>query len=179
MRQTNNSIELGKFNSEIQVIKKAIKDTKDLRLYQRYMVILYHLEGYYNYQIAERVFLCQHTVGTYIRKYKKSGITGLALGHSPGAPRMLTKEQEEILVEIITTKMPAEVGFSSKCNWTIAIIKQWVSNTFSIEISHSGMAEILNRLRLSYTRPTYVLANADPAKQEAYKQEFEVLKKTN
>ena len=39
------------------------------------------------------------------------------------------------------------------------------------------MLQVLYRLDLSYTRPTYTLAKADPEKQEAFKQDFEVLKK--
>ena len=35
----------------------------------------------------------------------------------------------------------------------------------------------MNRLNLSYTRPTYVLAKSDKEKQEKFKQDFEVLKK--
>jgi len=39
------------------------------------------------------------------------------------------------------------------------------------------MIDVLHRLNLSYTRPTYTLAKADPQKQEEFKQEFELLKK--
>lgn len=164
-------------NIEIEAIKEAIKNSKDKRMYQRYMVILHHLKGSNNKTIAEALELCQHTVGTYIRKYKKDGISGLNLKYSPGAPRMLTKEQEEELVEVVTTKTPDEVGFAPRKNWTIDIIRQLVVDIFDVEYSHRGMAEVLYRLNLSYTRPTYTLEKADVHKQEAFKQEFEVLKK--
>lgn len=166
-------------NTEIEIIKKAMKDTKDKRMYQRYMVILQHLKGSNNKNIAANLELCQHTVGTYIKKYKKEGISGLNLKHSPGAPRLLTKEQEEKLVDVITTKTPDKVGFAPRKNWTIAIIRQWVIDTFDVKYSPRGMAEVLYRLNLSYTRPTYTLKKADSKKQEAFKQEFEVLKKLN
>lgn len=39
------------------------------------------------------------------------------------------------------------------------------------------MAEVLYRMELSFTRPTYTLAKADPQKQEQFKQDFELLKK--
>jgi len=165
--------------TEIQVVKKAIKETKDKRMYQRYLVILYHLRGYINKDIAKMVNLCQHTVGTYINKYKEHSLQGLALGHSPGAPCMLTKEQEEKLVELITTKTPDEVGFPPRKNWTVAIIRQWVIENFGVAYSPRGMAEVLYRLNLSYTRPTYTLAKADQKKQEDFKQEFKVLKKSS
>ena len=39
-------------NPEIQAVKEAMKKTKDKRMYQRYMVVLYHLKGYLNKDIA-------------------------------------------------------------------------------------------------------------------------------
>lgn len=41
------------------------------------------------------------------------------------------------------------------------------------------MLQALHRLNLRYTRPTYTLEKADSEKQEAFKQDFEVLKKSN
>jgi len=164
-------------NPEIQLIKKAMKEANDKRMYQRYIVILCHLKGETNKSIANNIDLCQHTVGTFIKKYKEDGITGLDLKHSPGAPRMLTKDQEEKLVDVITLKTPDEVGFAPRKNWTIAIIQQWVLKEYDVKYSHRGIAEVLYRLNLSYTRPTYTMAKANPEKQEAFKQEFEDLKK--
>jgi transposase len=165
-------------NIEIQAVKKAIKENKNLRMHKRYMVILYHLEGYLNYEIAKLELLCANTVGTYINNYKKHGLDGLIMSHSTGAPRFLSSDQEETLVETITTKTPDEVGFVARKNWTIELIRQWVIKAFNVTFSHRGMADVLYRLNLSYTRPTYVLKNADPIKQENFKQDFEVLKKT-
>lgn len=164
-------------NIKIEALKKAIKENKNLRMHKRYMVILYHLEGYLNYEIAQMELLCSHTIGTYINNYNKYGLDGLKLSHSTGAPRLLYTEQEKALVETITNNTPDEVGFISRKNWTIELIRQWVIKTFNITYSHRGMAEVLYRLNLSYTRPTYVLKNADPIKQEKFKEDFKVLKK--
>jgi len=38
---------------------------------------------------------------------------------------------------------------------------------------------MLWRLRFSYTRPTYVLAKADPKKQQAFEQEIDLIKQTS
>lgn len=165
-------------NVEIQAVKAAIKVNKSLRMHKRYMVILHHLKGYLNTEIAEMELLCTITVGRYINNYKKYGLDGLILHHSTGAPRLLSDEQEKTLVETITNNTPDEVGFIARKNWTIKLIRQWVINTFNVTFSHRGMADVLYRLNLSYTRPTYVLANADPIKQEQFKEDFKVLKKT-
>ena len=165
-------------NVEIQAVKKAIRENKSLRMHKRYMVILHHLKGHLNTEIAEMELLCTITVKKYINNYNKYGLDGLILHHSTGAPRLLSDEQEKTLVETITNNTPDQVGFIARRNWTIELIRQWVINTFNVTFSHRGMADVLYRLNLSYTRPTYVLANADPIKQEKFKEDFEVLKKT-
>ena len=164
-------------NLEIQALKKAMKDTKDKRMYQRYKVIYLHIKGYTNVDIASLECLDNHTVGIYVKNYKQNGINGLLMKRSPGAPRLLTKEQEVMLAEIITTQTPDQVGFPNRKNWYINIVQQWIKNTFDVEYSHRGTHEVLQRLNLSFTRPTYTLAKADPQKQEEYRQDFDLLKK--
>jgi len=163
---------------DIKEIITALKNTKNVRLYKRYSVVLKHFEGFTNRKIAEMENIDEHTVGSYIKKYKTNKLDGLNMGHSCGKKRRINTEQEKLLVEIITTKTPDEVGFESRKNWTIELIRQWVIKEFNITMSHRGMAEVLYRLNLSYTRPTYVLAKADKEKQEQFKNDFEELKKT-
>jgi putative transposase len=177
MRKMDKIFEKDNQNPEIQAIKAAMKKTKDKKMYQRYRVIYLHLKGKTNRDIAREEGFCEHTVGTYISKYNKVGLDGLTPKLSPGAPRLLTPEQEKELELIITTKTPDEVGFPNRKNWYINIVQEWVKNTWGVQYSHRGMAEVLYRLELSFTRPTYTLAKADPQKQEQFKQDFELLKK--
>ena len=60
--------------------------------------------------------------------------------------------------------------------WTVKIIRQWVFDNFEVEYSYTCMMDLLHRLNLSYTRPTYTLTKADFQKQEEFKQDFELLK---
>ena len=161
----------------VQEIKAAMKQNKDKRMHIRYLVIINHLHGLQNTDIALNTGLCAHTVGTYIRKYKNGGLNNLVPGLHPGAPRRLSKEQEQQLVQVITTTTPDEVGFPFRKNWNCVLIKEWVKNNFGIKYCNTGMLYVLYRLNLSFTRPTYTLASADPQKQEEFKQRFELLKK--
>lgn len=45
-----------------------------------------------------------------------------------------------------------------------SIARKWVSDNFQVEYSNRGMLQVLHRLSLSYTRPTYTLEKADPEK---------------
>jgi hypothetical protein len=55
MAKADKIYETDNSNPEIQAVKEAIKKTKDKRMYQRYMVILYHLKGYINIEISRMV----------------------------------------------------------------------------------------------------------------------------
>lgn len=83
----------------------------------RYLVILNYLHGLQNVETTITFGLCAHTVGSYIRKHKEGGLQSLVMAPKPGASHMLTKEQEQLLVKIIATKTPDEVGFPSRKNW--------------------------------------------------------------
>jgi transposase len=179
MNKANEIFEEDNKDPELQALKKALKENKNKRMHIRYMVIYHHLKGALNIDIASMENLCDHTVGIYINSYKQNGIQGLKMGKSTGAPRLLTLEQENQLVEVITTKTPDEVGFFPRKNWDSNIIRQWVLINFNIKYTQRGMLEVLYRLDLSYTRPTYTLAKADPQKQEEFIQEFELIKKTD
>lgn len=177
MTKQNDILKQDDQSLEIKAVKAAMKTTKDKRMYQRYRVIYLHLRGYTNRSIAKEEGFCEHTIGTYISKYKEGGLDGLIPKPIPGAPRLLTPEQEQELAEVVTTKTPDEVGFPNRKNWYINIVQKWVENAWGVKYSHRGMAEVLYRLGLSFTRPTYTLAKADPEKQQKFKQDFELLKK--
>lgn len=53
--------------NDIEEIKTALKNTKDIRLYKRYSVLLKHFEGFTNRKIAEMESIDEHTVGIYIK----------------------------------------------------------------------------------------------------------------
>lgn len=156
-----------------------LRSTENKRMHIRYQVLILHYRGYKNVHIAKIMELAPHTVGIYINAYKQNGIDGLKMGKTTSCPRFLTKEQEEVLYEVITTKTPDELGFGYRKNWNANIARKWVSDNFQVEYSNRGLLQVLHRLNFSYTRPTYTLAKADPEKQEAFKEDFEVFKKSN
>lgn len=179
MAKYNNVSEIDNLNPQIQELKAAIKCNRDKSMHIRYMVIYHHLEGKANIDIAKMFDICTHTVGTYITKYKEGGLSSLVPAPKSGAPKFLTKEQEETLKEVIAFNTPDNVGFPNRKNWNASLVMQWIKNNFNVKYSHSGMLKVLHRLELSFTKPTYTLAKADPQKQEDFKASFEVLKKSS
>jgi transposase len=122
------------YEEKVNELKKALKATKNIRMYKRYSVLLRHYEGFTNKRIAEMEDLELHAVGRYIKAYKSRGLIGLEMKYSTGAKRKLNKEQESKIVELITDNTPEDVGFESRKNWTIEIIRQLIFMICMIKI---------------------------------------------
>ncbi|ALS78468.1 hypothetical protein AUO94_07245 [Planococcus kocurii] len=97
-------------------IHRLLKTETNVRLYQRYHVIRLHLRGYSDRDIAEIENLTERTIGTYIKKYRKQGVAGLKMGHSPGVPHRLTPGQEEQVRAIVLNQTPSEAGLKTAKN---------------------------------------------------------------
>ena len=161
----------------INNLKRLASKTKEARMRLRYDVIRLFLKGQTKTEIAEIFEIPYNTVKNYIIAYEKSGIEGLVINKSPGRKTKLNTEQEQQLYKCIETQLPKDVGFDPFVNWTAPMVCQWVLKEFGVTFSERGMRDVLYRLKLSYTCPTYTLKKADPEKQKEFLADFEILKK--
>lgn len=166
-------------DNTIQMMLESMKATNDKRMYERYQTIYLYLQGYSKKEIANMIGRSEKTIYNYVNAYEEKGIDGLIMGQSPGAPRKLTSEQEVELVQVISTKLPVDVGFPAKHNWTLAIIASFIEKEWNQTYTLRGVSRLLHDLGLRYTKPTYTLAKADPVKQKKFIEEtFPTYKKT-
>lgn len=78
----------------------------------------------------------------------------------------------------MSTKVPADVGFTARYNWTLSLAAQFVKKKRDISYRVRGMSGVLHALGLSCTRPTYTLNKADSENQKVFVEEtFSELKK--
>ena len=161
----------------IEEMSKLSKHEKSVKQKKRYDVVLLHLEGHTNGKISEYLHVSLRAVSTYLSLYRNGGIEALRIKKQPGAPKKLTDEQEKELKEIISKCTPEEAGIGIFANWTASLACELVKKRYQIQFSERGMRNLFERIGLSYTRPTYTLEKADPEKQEAFRVEFERLKK--
>ena len=164
-------------NEAMKEIQVAMKNHPDARMYKRYQTILMLLQGESYQKISAYTGVGLASLYNYSAAYREQGIAGLERGKPTGRPSKLTPEQEQILYETIVHKTPVEVGFPVEMNWTSPLIRQWMEREWNVSYSDRGTREVLYRLNLSFTKPTYTLEKADPIKQEVFKEEFEILKK--
>jgi putative transposase len=168
---------------KIKEIKQALKEARrknNTKMFQRYLAILLYLKGEKSIdEISDIAVISKRTVYNYISAYKNNGINGLNPIKHKGASQKLLEAQAEELREVIINQYPSNCGFPIDYNWTADLLRKHVEKKYGIEYSRSGMSALLKRMGFSYTRATYVLAKADPVKQEAFKNEFENVKKNS
>ena len=99
------------------------------------------------------------------------GLEGLVRHHSNGSPRRLTADQEASLATIVSTKLPSDVALGMFTNWTLALMIMYVEREWGVTYTVRGMSLLVERLGLSYTRPTYTLAKGDSEKQRIFLEE--------
>lgn len=164
---------------EKQELEKRLNQEKNRRMYERYQTIyLRAVKQMPVNEIAEIIRRNPVTVNTYIKSYQEKGLDGLVMGISTGAPEQLTTEQQQQLKQTILTKLPHEVGFPAKHNWTLALAAAYVKRECERSYTIAGMAKLLHRLDLRFTKPTYTLEAADEVKQKEFVDErFPQLKK--
>lgn len=163
---------------EIEKLRYLSKNEKNVKQKRRYDSVLLCMEGYTEKEASEILHISIRTVNANVGLYKKGGTDALLIKKQPGMQKKLTAEQEKELYNIIATKTPEEAGIGIFANWTAPLACFLVKKQFGVTFSERGMRNLFDRIGLSYTRPTYTLKNADPQKQEAFREQFEALKKT-
>lgn len=163
---------------EIIQIERQLKRTQDRRMYERLQAVRLRFMDVSVKEISSTLCRSEKTIRKYIQAYKDHGIDGLIMKHSSGRSSRLTQQQQDELKQVIMSQVPADVGFTAKFNWTLQIIADYIEREYGFQYSLRGISKLMKRMNMSYTKPTYTLAAADPIKQQQFTNEtFPMLKK--
>lgn len=147
-------------------------------MYERLQSIRLRLMGMPVSEIANILCRSEKTIRIYLHAYEKEGISGLIMRFSPGRSSRLTKDQRDELKRVIVNQVPADVGFTARFNWTLQLIADYIEHMYGCKYSLRGVSKLMEHMDISYTKPTYTLAAADPVKQQQFVEEtFPALKK--
>lgn len=159
-------------------VEERLKSTKDRRMYERLQTVRLRIMGMPVKEIAGILCRSERTIRSYINIYETEGLSGLHMRFSPGRTSRLTPEQRDELKQVIVNQVPADVGFTAKFNWTLQLIADYIERTYGHRYSLRGVSKVMEHMNMSYTKPTYTLAAADPVKQQQFVEEtFPALKK--
>jgi len=72
---------------EIKIVYKAMKSTKEIRIYKRYQTIYWRLKGKTIFETTDIVGVSRRTVDNYWAKYKEGGLELLKPKKQTGAKK--------------------------------------------------------------------------------------------
>ena len=157
-------------------LRKLEKRTGSLRMRFRLMAVRLVWEEYPATAVAEIIGVTAETVSSYVASWNRGGPDALIPGKSSGQPTKIPAELEsEILTALQQT--PLSVKYGEAANWDTRVFQGFLRDRYQIAMSRAGCTKWLHRHGFSWTRPTYVLAKADPDRQQAWVQALHELKK--
>lgn len=141
---------------KIKELNEAIKHTNSKSLYERYLSVRLHLEGYTFFEISKILGLGTEIIDSYCVLFQKEGLRGLAIQNSQttrGKSKMNDDECKQ-LIELLIHKRPTDVGFKARDRWTLNLIVSWIKKEFGHEYTRNGVSLMLRRLSFDYNLAT-------------------------
>jgi transposase len=154
--------------AQLVTLKALHKTLREKRLAYRVHAVILLGSGWTPQQVAEALFLDEKTVRSYFAHYTNAGEKGLVQLNYQGKLPSLTPTQQDELAKHLDENIYLSSGD----------IRRYVEKTYHVKYSPTGMKELLHRLHFSYKKPKHVPGKLDPAKQEAFLDEYEKLRKT-
>lgn len=151
---------VGKFLSIVQrhELLEEHRREDNKKYADRIKTVLLFDNGWSAAQIAEALFIDESTARRYRKAYDEGGIEQLILDNYIGGSTKLTIEQEEELGQ----HLQSIIYLSTKD------IVEYVSDTYGIKFSVSGMRDLLHRLNFTYKKPKVVPGKANLEMQMAF-----------
>ena len=139
-------------------IERRRKGTLDRRVYQRLTAVLAVAAGKTREDVADVLGVSLSQLGEWLRLYRHDGLDALCEIRNKGDPGKLSGPQVEQLKEQVGTG----------CFRSSDQIRDWITATYGVGYSSSGVKDLLKRIGVSYHKVSGFLWKADPDKQHAF-----------
>ena len=148
---------------DLQVLHRELTEKRHA---DRVKAVILLGSGWTPSQVAKVLLVDRTTVRRYYRDYKKGGATRLLETHYIRHRGQLSLKQEQGL----DTYLQEHLHITAKS------IVAYVKERWGIHYSDSGMTDLLHRLGYVYKKPKLVPGKADAKAQEAFLEDYEILK---
>ena len=137
-------------------LEQLASSLDDAQLANRVRAIQLIMSGAFAKDVAAQLGIHRQSVSVYVKLFNEGGMEHLlARSLAPGKPRLLSQEQErELIRRIVSTPSPAAQGAS---HWSMRDIHALLQSEFHLEMSRTGIRDMLRRLGLKYTKHGYKL----------------------
>jgi transposase len=155
-------IRIPTLNSEqLDALEKLYRTTRDARLRTRAQMVLLAAERRLTAaQIAEIVRASQETVRRWLKRYLAEGVEGLRDVPHPGAPRKVTAEYRERLVQAVRRR-PRSLGLPFSL-WTLRRLADYMAEQTGIRVEYETVRVHLKAAGIVLSRPQHTITSPDP-----------------
>lgn len=139
-------------------LRRAHRLTKNKRAADRIKAVYLLSRGKTAREIAEVLMLDEDSIGNYRKRYEQGGVKGLLKNNYTGSEPMLSCSE---LAEL-------SLHLESETYLTVEAIVDYVTRTYSVTYSVSGMRHLLHRMDFVYKKTKAVPGKANAELQRAY-----------
>ena len=124
------------------------------------MIVLSAEQGMTAPAIAKIVQESDQTVRNWLKRYEAEGIEGLKDAPMPGAPRKVTPDYLNQLVEVVRLRPRClELPFSM---WTLARLADYMAERTGIRVEGETVRVYLKEADIVLSRPQHKISSPDP-----------------
>jgi transposase len=151
---------------QIAELEKLHRTLRDKRQADRIKAVIALSKGWSAAQVAEILLFDEKTSRNYFERYQHGGLTALLddnyCGMEPKLNEHQMRELESYLEEHIFLDAKSVIAHIHK--------------QYNVQYTVSGVTDLLHRLGFSYKKPAHVPGKQDPAKQQAFLEEYARIK---
>lgn len=142
---------------------------------QRLTAVRLVMEGHSATDAGIILGICRQSVSTYVKMFNRSGLTELLhRDFPPGNKPYLSEEQQEQLKRVLLESTPKKEGIEPALSWDTRILQLFIKERFGVSMCRTGILRMLYRMGFRYRHPSYRLAKANAAKQQAFTQQLDM-----
>jgi transposase len=150
--------------------------TTDKTVFRNATIILMSGVGRSKPSIAQDLGCSVGTVDNVRRRYRRSGIAGLAPATRPGRPSRATPAYRAVMREAVQT-LPQSLGYGFSV-WSVARLNAHLAKHTGISFSDDQLSRILHAEGFSFQRPKHTMkGKRDEAAYERARRQLRRLKK--
>jgi transposase len=146
---------------QLDALEKLYRTTREARLRTRAQMVLLAAERrLVAEEIAEIVRSSEETVRRWLKRYLAEGIEGLRDVPHPGAPRKVTEEYRELLVQAVRRR-PRSLGLPFSL-WTLRRLADYMAEQTGIRVEYETVRLHLKEAGIVLSRPQHTITSPDP-----------------
>jgi transposase len=145
---------------QLDALEKVYRTTRKPRLRTRAQMVLLAAEQRMTAaEIAEIVRASEETVRRWLKRYLAEGVEGLCDVPHPGAPRKVTAEYREKLVQAVRRR-PRSLGLPFSV-WTLRRLADYMAEQTGIRVKYETVRVHLKDASIVLSRPQHTITSPD------------------